>query len=412
MALYRLQINLNPTARRREMTFVNHRSCLKLVWIIALSTLLIVGWSITPANANHCKGPHKNDPGCDSGGGGSEPPNPAIVYVSGNSIKVANADGSNQLTLVTRRNTAFWSPSWSADGDFVIFASDLSGPGIYRVRIHRDTGFVENSEQLIPINDVILANAVWSPEKTANEKYLIAYSDYVPGSNQYDIYLLDPAAAVINGINPFNLTNTPDIHEVIPSWSPDATKLVAVTLLNTNNDAPYGIEILTLGTGCVDSGQPICELGPRRDLIKELSPSPFGPNDVWSPSWANTGNKIAVTGGTPEDQNGDIWVIEFDNEPQSTEVWNLTNTNSVNAPDRHETIATWSPDDSQIMYQAWDYLCQPQTNKKRGYNLIIRNVGDGQPGDPFPDSACEEKMIVEGNARMPSWWRGPSPNQQ
>jgi hypothetical protein len=58
------------------------------------------------------------------------------------------------------------------------------------------------------------------------------------------------------------------------------------------------------------------------------------------------------------------------------------------------------------MYMGWDYLCQPQSNRKRGYNLIIRNV-DGSDIDN-----CEEKMIVEGGgypgASSPNWWRGPN----
>jgi hypothetical protein len=122
-------------------------------------------------------------------------------------------------------------------------------------------------------------------------------------------------------------------------------------------------------------------------------------------SWANNGNKVAVSALMPPDQNMDIWVIEFDfdNSGSVNNVMtkNLTDTNAANPPDRQEAFSTWSTDDSQILYMGWDYLCQPQSNKKRGYNLIIRNV------DGSDIENCEEKMIVEGDARMPSWWRGP-----
>ena len=35
--------------------------------------VLVVGWAITPAQADHCKGKHKNDLGCDRGGDGETP---------------------------------------------------------------------------------------------------------------------------------------------------------------------------------------------------------------------------------------------------------------------------------------------------------------------------------------------------
>jgi Tol biopolymer transport system component len=122
-------------------------------------------------------------------------------------------------------------------------------------------------------------------------------------------------------------------------------------------------------------------------------------------SWANEGNKIAVSALMPPDQNSDIWLIELDDSGVVLETRNLTNTNTVNPPDRHETVPTWSPDDSRIMYMGWDYLCQPQSNKKRGYNLLVRNV-------PPPTEGCPETMIVEGGgypgASSPNWWRGPN----
>jgi Tol biopolymer transport system component len=117
-------------------------------------------------------------------------------------------------------------------------------------------------------------------------------------------------------------------------------------------------------------------------------------------SWANKGNKIALSALIPPDQNSDVWVIEFDDS--GVVASNLTNTNTTDTPDRHETIPTWSPDDSQIMYMGWDYLCQPQSNKKRGYNLLIRDV-------PPPTEGCPETMIVEGG-RSPNWWRGTNTN--
>jgi Tol biopolymer transport system component len=203
-----------------------------------------------------------------------------------------------------------------------------------------------------------------------------------------------------------NLTNTPTISELTPSWSPDAKKLVVKTMVNNNVSIPYDVEILTLGTDCGENGSPVCEVTARQSLVQQVQESPLiNGRPIMNTSWANNGNKVAVSALMPPDQNMDIWVIEFDfdNSGSVNNVMtkNLTDTNAANPPDRQEAFSTWSTDDSQIMYMGWDYLCQPQSNKKRGYNLIIRNV------DGSDIENCEEKMIVEGDARMPSWWRGP-----
>jgi Tol biopolymer transport system component len=325
--------------------------------------------------------------------------NSAIVYVSGDSIKVADADGSNQVTLITKRSTHFGAPSWAPDGDKIIFNSNHSGEGIYEIVINRANGQIGAPQKILAHSAGILATPRWSQVATVNGRSLIAYEDFPPGSIQTDIYVFDPAAPVIEGINPFSLTNTPTISELTPSWSPDAKKLVVKTMVNNNPSIPYDVEILTLGTECGENGPPVCEVSSRRSLVQQVLGSPLiNGSPIMNTNWANMGNNIAVSALTPPDQNSDIWVIEFDDV--SVVANNLTNTNSSEPPDRHETVPTWSPDNSQIMYMGWDYLCQAQSNRKRGYNLIIRNVDESDIDN------CEEKMIVEGDARMPSWWRG------
>ena len=43
--------------------------------------VLLVGWAVTPAQAEHCKGKHKTDPGCDGGGGGGGGTIPVTVFI-------------------------------------------------------------------------------------------------------------------------------------------------------------------------------------------------------------------------------------------------------------------------------------------------------------------------------------------
>ena len=180
-------------------------------------------------------------------------------------------------------------------------------------------------------------------------------------------------------------------------------------MVNNNLSEPYDVEILTLGTSTCFN--PVCEVAPRQSLVQQVTGSPLkSASSILNTSWANTRNEIAVSALIAPDENMDEWVIKFDFDEAGSvvnvETENLTNTNHANPPDRHKAYMTWSPEDSQIMYMAWDYLCQPQRANKRGYNLIIRNVD----GTDFLE-ACEEKMIVEGGgypgAQAPNWWRGP-----
>ena len=329
--------------------------------------------------------------------------NSAILYVTYDlqSIKVADADGNNQVTLVNRRRAEFWTPSWSPDGNWLIFTSDQDGPGMYAMKIDRLNGTVEGSNKIIPLNSTIGPNTAWSPVPTSDGNFKIAYR------GDDGLYLVDvdvSTGSMVLG-NPFQLSTDPlpgheGFEEGSPSWSPDASKIAIRTFDNTNNLG--GIEVITLSTDCYD-GSPVCEKpGTRRDLIDESGPLSLFDHGASNPSWANMSNKIAVSGSPQGSQSGsgDIWIIEFDDtDTTKTTIRNLTNTNNTEPPDRHETYPTWSPDDSQIMYQGWDYLCQPQTNRERGYNLIIRNVD----GTPF-SGPCEEKMIVQGGL-LPNWWR-------
>lgn len=339
--------------------------------------------------------------------GGKPPPTPpslqnsAIVYIAGDSIKVTDADGGNQITLFTDRFAQITSPSWAPDGDKIIFNGDMTGQGIYEITLDRATGLIGTPHKMAADRAGILGSPRWSPV-AVNGRSFIAYEDYPPGNTETDIYLLDATTKVS-----FNLTNTPSISEVSPSWSPDASKLVVISYASSFRD----VEILRLESDCINPvPQPIC-VASRQSLIWALgtdSPlfaatSLMSGSSLLGPSWANNGSKVAVSALMPPDQNMDIWLIEFDDS--GVVATNLTNTNSTDPPDRHETLPTWSPDDSKIMYMGWDYLCQPQSNKKRGYNLLIRDV-------PPPTEGCPETMIVEGGgypgASSPNWWRGPN----
>ena len=108
------------------MYLVNLRSGWKLLLSVFFSIMLIVGWTITSSQADHCKGKHKKDDGCNSGGGGGgkpprEPANPVIAFTVGGlgEIKVMDADGGNQKSVVS--GGGIRQPSWSPDGRFLAY---------------------------------------------------------------------------------------------------------------------------------------------------------------------------------------------------------------------------------------------------------------------------------------------------
>ncbi len=142
------------------MYLVNLRSGWKLWWSVLFSIMLIVGWAITPAQAGHCKGKHKNDPGC----GGAPPAdfNPEIVYtgaarsgkgkfssITSLNLVVADATVSNTQVVFTlpAGTGGLRHPSWSPDGTEVLFTQEVDGQwGIYRLSIFNVEGDISVGE--------------------------------------------------------------------------------------------------------------------------------------------------------------------------------------------------------------------------------------------------------------------------
>lgn len=67
-----------------------------------------------------------------------------------------------------------------------------------------------------------------------------------------------------------------------------------------------------------------------------------GYRDFCSPAWSHDGTKLAVSGYEPSNDQYDILLIDVNDR---LVVDNITNTS-----DAYELYATFSPDDSQILY--------------------------------------------------------------
>ena len=362
-----------------------------------LILLLTVSFFTSLGGLGHAAGKPKPPP----------PPaiNPVIVYTiisaNGTALAVANADGSNQKVVLA--NGAFnCAPNWSPDGNHIVFGGALPTPGIYRLQINRNTAQAVGAPVQIAALNGSCGSPVWSPGATPDGTERIAYTDVPSGENDARIYLVDPNQPT----DKFQLSNLslPGLTDGTPTWSPDSTQIAFSYGRDNSKTPPYDIQIITLRTTGCPLGQSLCEGATRMSLVRDVVGSALAAADtILNARWGNTGAEIAVSAHIPSMAgNSDIWAISTVDtiDADIGDARNLTNTNRNDPPDRHETLPTWSPDDSQIAHRAVRSLC----NNKPLNGIVLRNV----EGALFPDGCEEQVLIKDGN--FPSWWRGlPQP---
>ena len=102
------------------------------------------------------------------------------------------------------------SPAWSPDGNKIAFTTNLTG---------RANLWVVNSEAGWPlqltVSDDRQSGSVWSPDGN-----WIVYQQDFGGGEYYDLF-----AVPSSGGSPVNLTNSPDVSETSPLFSPDGKML-------------------------------------------------------------------------------------------------------------------------------------------------------------------------------------------
>ncbi|KAJ5890172.1 tat pathway signal sequence domain-containing protein [Penicillium tannophilum] len=135
---------------------------------------------------------------------------------SGSQLWIANADGSNKTQLMGNQTNAFdYHPSWSPDGEWIVFTSERRGAGqsdLYRVRpdgtgleVLADTNSVEDAGVLSP---------------NGNQ---VAYVS-TQGNYTCNIWVKDLKTGLAHNLTDTALTRTSNIWpsgHFRPSWSPD-----------------------------------------------------------------------------------------------------------------------------------------------------------------------------------------------
>jgi Tol biopolymer transport system component len=203
-------------------------------------------------------------------------------------IWIMNADGSGQENLTNNpANDAF--PSWSPDGDKILFGSDRDG---------NSEIYVMNADGTNPVNltnDPGYDNSgSYSPDGTR-----IVFGSHRDGNGE--IYVMNA-----DGTNPSNLTNDPSV-DGLPAWSSDGTRLA---FLSTRNGGNLLFTMLANGSNVF----PLNTLGMNATF----------------PDWSPGDSLIAFEGGST---NSEIQLIR----PDGTGLRNLTQNG---AQDR---MPSWSP---------------------------------------------------------------------
>ena len=212
-------------------------------------------------------------------------------------IYVMDADGGNQQNLSNNPGNDI-SPSWSPDGNRIVFTSDRDKKFNGEIYMMDADG---NNQHRLTNNDFDDRHPSWSPDGKH-----IAFSAHREGhfirKNEitYEIYVMDA-----DGGNQQRLTENRQ-NDWHPSWSPDGER-IAFAADRKGDDANYEIYVMDA------NGQNLQKLTEDR-------------SDDASPSWSPDGEQIAFM--SERDGNWQIYVMDADGSKPK----NLTN-------NRHDNVS-------------------------------------------------------------------------
>jgi len=167
--------------------------------------------------------------------------------------------------------------TWSPDGKQIAFVSNISG---------RNNIWVVAAEggwpQQLTVSNQRQTSITWSP----NGRW-IAYMSDNDGDEQWDIFLVSPQSGQV-----VNLTNTPEIAEAEPIWSPDGAYLAYG--VKPKNSSTYEIDVMDVLTKQVRHI--------TTNTPKELS-------NVF-PIWSRDGKRLVFGQGSANGQDSNIFITD------------------------------------------------------------------------------------------------------
>lgn len=194
---------------------------------------------------------------------------------------IMDSNGTNSQTLLQSSNTLDWSPSFSPNGQKVLFTRSITTP-IWKSELWEINADGSNPHKIVSVNG---QGGVYSPDGSE-----IVFFDYVEGGG--DIWKMDSDGA---NISKLTLHHAEDWW---PDWSPDGKKIV----FQSKRDGNFEIYILELESG-------------------SLTRLTNNNSDDEEPKWSPDGKKIAFS--SLRDGHYEIYTMNADGTNQTR----LTNVN-------------------------------------------------------------------------------------
>ncbi len=209
-------------------------------------------------------------------------------------------------------------PAWSPDGNRILFTSNRGGQD--NVWTMRPDG--SDLRQVTSDSDTVAWRqghlAAWSPDSRQIVFVGVRGGEIVNGGGnggQRDLFIL-PA----EGGKATQITDTPEMHEEHPAWSPEGGRILFAQ--SPTSDRQDDLVIIDLATGREQS------------LVSH-------PGNDWAPSWSPDGR----------------WIAFCSNRSGNTVIWIVPSMGGTPLPvtsGRFSVVPRWSPDGRRLVFNATD----------------------------------------------------------